>query len=907
MNILKNKLTCFLPYGNAEDVAITVNELSACSVVGKIFVVYSAGATDVVIPDGCIGLDAGILQQTQTWKALTAHIDTAYTLLYIQTTPLKIGSYGLERMRQVIADTDAGMLFTDRYKVKDGQLQPYPVNDYQAGSLRDDFDFGSLLLYQSSALKAAVNEMDVDYRAAALYDLRLKVSKRKALFHLPEFLYSEIETDARRSGEKMFDYVDPKNRLAQIEMEQACTRYLKDTGAWLQPVFTQIDFSSEAFQVEATVVIPVRNREKTIEDAIKSVLMQKTDFSFNLIVVDNHSTDRTTEIISEIACSDKRLIHVIPQRNDLGIGGCWNKALMHEQCGKFAIQLDSDDMYINENVVQTIVNAFYGQNCAMIVGTYKMVNFQLEEIPPGIIDHKEWTPDNGRNNALRINGLGAPRAFYTPILRNIKIPNTSYGEDYAVGLAISRNYQIGRIYEPLYLCRRWDDNTDASLDVNKQNTNNRYKDCIRTIELLARKAIVSSLVLVFSFLLFGCKPQKTPSDSQTSVQVKTGIEVLRGDHFKQLEGKRAGLITNPTGVDSRLKSTIDILFDAPNVNLVALYSPEHGIRGNITAGEIIGDSADPLTGLPVFSLYGSTKKPTPEMLDGIDVLVYDMQDIGSRSYTYISTMGLAMEAAAENNIEFMVLDRPNPLGGLKFEGHPNVEPELVSLVSQFPITYVHGFTVGELATFLNKEGLLKDAKKCELTVVKMEGWKREMNFDATGLPWVITSPHVPHPKTAYYYVLSGILGELYTINIGVGYTLPFELFGAEWIDAEKLADALNALDIPGAIFRPIHFKPYYGAQQGLFLHGVQTYITDFEKIPLSLIQFYVLQELRKLHPEYNVFELCAQSRLSMFDKVCGTARIRKTFSETFSVESIQKIWDEDVDKFKEKAKQYFLY
>ena len=430
---------------------------------------------------------AGSLHQTETWKTIVSQINTPYTLLHVNSLPLQLGAYAIERMLQVIAATDAGMVYADRYKIKEGLLQPHPVIDYQAGSLRDDFDFGSLALFRSSTLKEAVNEMDVDYQFAALYDLRLKVSKRKPLFHLPEFLYTETETDFRKPGEKMFDYVDPKNRQVQIEMEQACTRYLKDVGAWLKPEFTPVEFSTETFPVEATVVIPVRNREKTIEDAVRSALMQETDFLFNLIVVDNHSTDKTTALLEKIASGDKRLIHIIPDRNDLGIGGCWNEAIMHPQCGKFAIQLDSDDLYIDKNVVQTVVNAFYEQNCAMIVGTYKMVNFRLEEILPEIIDHREWTPDNGRNNALRINGLGAPRAFYAPVLREIKIPNTSYGEDYAAGLAISRNYRIGRIYQPLYLCRRWDDNSDASPDVNKTNEHNHYKDCIRTIELQARK------------------------------------------------------------------------------------------------------------------------------------------------------------------------------------------------------------------------------------------------------------------------------------------------------------------------------------------------------------------------------------------------------------------------------------
>jgi len=486
----KKTITCIIPLGVAENMAKTVKALKACEKVGQLIIVCPAGVeltTDYILPDNCRIINAGNFRQTQTWKKMITCIDTPFTLLYTKDLPLQLGAYAIERMLQVAADTDAGMVYTDRYTIKEGKMLPHPVNDYQEGSLRDDFDFGSLLLYRSSALIDAVNDMDIDYQAAALYDLRLKISRRKSLFHLPEYLYTETETDARRSGVKIFDYVDPKNRQVQIEMEQACTRFLKDVGAWLKPEFKPVDFSPGVFPVEATVVIPVRNRDKTIEDAIRSVLMQETGFPFNVMVVDNHSTDQTTAILREFAAGDSRLIHLIPDRNDLGIGGCWTEAIMHPQCGKFAIQLDSDDMYIDKHTIQTIVDAFYEQNCAMIVGTYKMVNFQLEEIPPGIIDHREWTPDNGRNNALRINGLGAPRAFYTPVLRDIKIPNTSYGEDYAVGLAISRHYRIGRIYHPLYLCRRWEGNSDAALDINKQNAHNYYKDCIRTIELRARK------------------------------------------------------------------------------------------------------------------------------------------------------------------------------------------------------------------------------------------------------------------------------------------------------------------------------------------------------------------------------------------------------------------------------------
>ena len=330
--------------------------------------------------------------------------------------------------------------------------------------------------------------MDSSYEFAGMYDLRLKASQAGSLVHINEYLYSEIENDSRKSGEKIFDYVDPKNRGVQIEMEAACTEHLKRVGGYLEPKFTHIEFNEANFEFEASVIIPVYNRAKTVEDAVKSVLSQKTKFKFNLIIIDNHSTDGTTEIINKYS-SDERLVHLIPERKDLGIGGCWNYGVHSEKCGKFAIQLDSDDIYSDENTVQKIVDAFYEQNCAMVVGTYMMTNFNMEMIAPGIIDHKEWTPENGRNNALRINGLGAPRAFYTPVLRDIKVPNTSYGEDYALGLRFSRNFQIGRIYDVLYHCRRWDGNSDASLDIVKMNGHNTYKDRIRTWELEARIAL----------------------------------------------------------------------------------------------------------------------------------------------------------------------------------------------------------------------------------------------------------------------------------------------------------------------------------------------------------------------------------------------------------------------------------
>jgi uncharacterized protein YbbC (DUF1343 family) len=381
---------------------------------------------------------------------------------------------------------------------------------------------------------------------------------------------------------------------------------------------------------------------------------------------------------------------------------------------------------------------------------------------------------------------------------------------------------------------------------------------------------------------------------------------MTGNKFEHLIGKRVGLITNPTGVDRNLRSVIDLIFNAPGVKLVALYSPEHGIRGEFTAGESVGSVTDPLTRLPVYSLYGKTRKPTNEMLKGIDILVYDVQDIGSRSYTYISTLGLAMEAAAENNIPFMVLDRPNPLGGIRMEG-PVTQPGFVSFVSQYPIPYIHGMTVGELAMFLNEEKLLKNGIKCQLEVIKMKGWKRNMSFKDTGLPWVPTSPHIPEAQSPLFYPATGIAGELYVVSIGVGYTLPFQLFASEWFDADSLANNLNSLHLEGIIFRPVNYKPFYSVSQGKVVHGVQIHFTDDRKASLSLIQFYILQEAHKLWPEKNVFTLCEKSRLDMFDKVCGTDKVRIGFSRTFSVDSIIRLWNNDIPAFRKKAEKYFLY
>lgn len=479
-------INCFIPFPGKEQVRETIEELQSTGLIRKIYFL-SVSDIESIYP-GCETIVVPSLFGSVAVHSIAAKCDTSYTLIYNKYTPLKLGQFALERMIYIAADTNAGFVYSDHYQQIGNERKNCPVIDYQEGSLRDDFNFGSVVLYKSSALKEAASRMDEEYQFAGFYDLRLKISQKESLVHIDEFLYTEVEHDTRLSGEKQFDYVDPKNRLVQVEMEQACTSYLKSVGAYLEPHFKEVSFGQTAFKYEASVIIPVRNRIRTIEDAIRSVLNQQTDFKFNLIIVDNHSTDGTSEVINNYA-SDNRLIHLIPNRDDLGIGGCWNEAVHHPACGKFAVQLDSDDVYSDEYSLQRMVQAFYEQKCAMVVGTYRMTNFELETIPPGIIDHKEWTPENGRNNALRINGLGAPRAFYTPLLRDIKVPNTSYGEDYALGLGFSREYQIGRVYDVVYLCRRWDDNSDASLDVLKVNANNIYKDKIRTWELLARIAL----------------------------------------------------------------------------------------------------------------------------------------------------------------------------------------------------------------------------------------------------------------------------------------------------------------------------------------------------------------------------------------------------------------------------------
>ena len=413
---------------------------------------------------------------------------------------------------------------------------------------------------------------------------------------------------------------------------------------------------------------------------------------------------------------------------------------------------------------------------------------------------------------------------------------------------------------------------------------------MRKIKVLITLLFASSLFLVVQ----AQKPK-----------VKTGIEVLKASNFKILEGKRVGLITNPTGVDNSLKSTIDLLHEAPNVNLVALFGPEHGVRGDGHAGDKVEDLVDEKTGLKVHSLYGKTRQATPEMLEGIDVLVYDIQDIGSRSFTYISSMGLAMQTAADMDIEFVVLDRPNPLGGLKVEGN-YVEDGFISFVSQFKIPYVYGLTPGELALMLNNEPRLGN-KPCKLHVVKMKGWRRKMTYEDTGLQWVLSSPHIPVASTSLFYPVSGILGELYYMSIGVGYTLPFRMFAAEWINAEELSTALNALQLPGVHFRPLYAKPYYSVSVGEKVEGVEVHFTDYKKAHLSEIQFYVMQEIARLYPEHDVLNNARENRFNMFDKVCGSDQIRLLFSKNMRWEDAKAYWDKDVDVFKKLSKKYYLY
>ena len=484
----KKQIDCFLPYSTTAMMQSLAAQLYESGVVKNIYTLAADVLPTTALPQYAHQLQTGDLLSLATMRLIATTATADYALLYLKQGPVTLGYHALERMLQVAEETGAAMVYADHYSVEAGKTVKHPVTAYQLGSIRDDFDFGSVVLLKTECLKEyAAREVAKDYQFAGWYDLRLFLSRKGELFHLNEYLYTEEEDDLRASGEKQFDYVNPRNREVQIEMEQAATAHLSaikalvDTTQYVQP-----DFSGETFPVEASVVIPVFNREKTVLDAVVSALSQKTDFPFNVIVVDNHSTDGTTEILSSLA-ADERLVHLIPTRTDLCIGGCWNYAINDAHCGRFAVQLDSDDLYSSENTLQAIVNAFHEQKAAMIIGSYRMCDFDLNTLPPGLISHNEWTEDNGCNNALRINGLGAPRAFFTPLVRQHQFPNTSYGEDYAMGLAFSRRFRIGRIYDELYLCRRWGGNSDAVLSIDKVNANNHYKDQLRTVEILARQ------------------------------------------------------------------------------------------------------------------------------------------------------------------------------------------------------------------------------------------------------------------------------------------------------------------------------------------------------------------------------------------------------------------------------------
>lgn len=488
---MREKIDLFLPCEYIDDAQNALSVLHEYKTVQHIHFLVSADfAAHHQVPEGCTFVITDRLESSNTIVSIAENTDADYVMICTRHTTIGWGNNTLERFLRVADDTDAVMVYADHYKMVEGKMEKHPVIDYQSGSLRDDFDFGSLWCIKAQALADYIAQSDrEEYQFAALYDLRLYLSRVGEIFHLNEFLYSEAELDTRKSGEKQFDYVNPRNREVQIEMEKACTQHLGKVGALIDTTFyRQPDFGEQDFEYEASVIIPVFNREKTVADAVKSALGQKANFKFNVIVVNNHSTDRTGEILDELKADN--LIQIVPERTDLGIGGCWNEAINSSFCGKFAVQLDSDDLYSSPKTLQKIVDAFYKQKAAMIVGSYRMCDFDLNTLPPGLIDHKEWTDENGCNNALRINGLGAPRAFFTPLVRQIQFPNTSYGEDYALGLAFSRRYRIGRIYDELYLCRRWGGNSDAALSVEKVNANNLYKDRLRTMELKARQHLL---------------------------------------------------------------------------------------------------------------------------------------------------------------------------------------------------------------------------------------------------------------------------------------------------------------------------------------------------------------------------------------------------------------------------------
>lgn len=498
---MNKSITCFILAGNNEQCHNNAETFLFQPYVKDVFLLKDNNISEPITQQECQYLHIDSPTSLNTFRKIAEHSHTPYTLLYLKTERIELGYKCLERMTSYFSTGQCGMVYSDHFQIIKGERRNHPVNDYQYGSVRDDFDFGTLLLLRTDLLKDAINHLQPreNYYYAALYAIRLYLSRHADLTHIREYLYTEYESDIRNSGEKQFDYVNPQNREAQIEYETAFTVHLKAIGAYLPPVKENISFENDNFPVEASVIIPVRNRARTIKEAVLSALNQQTTFPFNVIVIDNHSDDGTKELVESLTY-DRRVILITPAQNDLGIGGCWDIGINHPSCGRFAIQLDSDDLYSSPATLQTIVDTFYKKRCGMVIGSYRMTDFALQTLPPGIIDHREWTSANGHNNALRINGLGAPRAFYTPILRKTGIPNTSYGEDYALGLAFSRKYGIERIYEEIYLCRRWEGNSDAALDIERLNKNNAYKDSLRTQEIKQRQSINKTAYIGNSFI-----------------------------------------------------------------------------------------------------------------------------------------------------------------------------------------------------------------------------------------------------------------------------------------------------------------------------------------------------------------------------------------------------------------------
>ncbi len=478
--------TVLIPYNGDKKIWELSNSLRSSKLIEELFLIADES---VEIPKPSQSISATNIFSTKTIRSIYEQTDSEFILLVLKPCLISFGRFSFNRLLEIAETTQAGLVYSDYNEIKKDNIIKYLLIDYQPGSIRDDFDFGKSIVLRKSALAEYLSQVKAEFIHAGLYDLRLFISRHYPIVRIPEFLYSVSIIDKKEENKNQFDYVDPINKIAQQEMEEAVTNHLKELDAYLEPVFSGIDIVREDFAYEASVIIPVKNRKETIADALKSALNQETNFSYNVIVVDNNSSDGTTEIIKSLVHEHNKIIHIIPKSYNLEIGGCWNEAIFNEHCGKYAVQLDSDDLYADAHTLQKIINVFKEEKCAMVIGSYRLTDLQLNEIPPGLIDHREWTPANGRNNALRINGFGAPRAYYTPVIREIKFPDVSYGEDYSAALAVSRKYEISRIYEPVYICRRWEGNTDSQLSTEKRNSYNFYKDTIRTYEIKARQRL----------------------------------------------------------------------------------------------------------------------------------------------------------------------------------------------------------------------------------------------------------------------------------------------------------------------------------------------------------------------------------------------------------------------------------